>query len=82
MRAQSFAVIAAALLVSGCSRGSAESSGPAGGAGAVEIVTNSGVEMVYMPGRAVHDGHEPGQRRRGSSRTTWRSARSSWTSSK
>jgi len=49
MRAESFAVIAAALLVSGCSRGSAESSGPGSRAGAVEIVTNSGIAMVYIP---------------------------------
>jgi formylglycine-generating enzyme required for sulfatase activity len=45
MRAESFAVIAAALLVSGCSRGSAESSGSE----AVEMVTTSGVAMVYIP---------------------------------
>jgi formylglycine-generating enzyme required for sulfatase activity len=38
-------VIAAALLVSGCSRGSAESSGSE----AVEMVTTSGVAMVYIP---------------------------------
>ena len=49
MRAESFAVIAAALLVSGCSRGSAESSGPGSATGAVEIVTNSGIAMVYIP---------------------------------
>jgi formylglycine-generating enzyme required for sulfatase activity len=45
MRAQSFAVIAAALLVGGCGRGSAESSG----SGAVEIVTKSGIAMVPIP---------------------------------
>ena len=45
MRTESFAVIAAALLVSGCSRGSAESSVPA----PVEIVTKSGIAMVYVP---------------------------------
>jgi len=45
MRTESFAVIAAALLVSGCSRGSAESSVPA----PVEIATKSGIAMVYVP---------------------------------
>ena len=45
MRTDSFAMIAAALLVSGCSRGSAESSVPA----PVEIATKSGIAMVYVP---------------------------------
>jgi formylglycine-generating enzyme required for sulfatase activity len=45
MRAESFAVIAAALLVGGCSRGSADS----GGSAPVEVVTKSGIAMVYIP---------------------------------
>jgi formylglycine-generating enzyme required for sulfatase activity len=45
MRTESCAVIAAALLVTGCSRGSAESSGAA----PVELVTKSGIGMVYIP---------------------------------
>src|SRR4026207_1038655 len=45
MRTESFAVIAAALLVGGCSRGSAESSVPA----PVEVATKSGIAMVYVP---------------------------------
>ncbi len=46
MRTQSCAVIAAALLIGGCNRGAADSSGDAA---SVEIVTKSGIAMVYIP---------------------------------
>ena len=45
MRRESFAVIAAALVVNGCSRGAAES----GVSAPVEIATKSGIAMVYVP---------------------------------